>query len=154
MDRVKRDKRHDARRDGHVLVPGAAIGSMSLILAAGLELLGMLQHANGIFADFVSRNGAEKFSKQLPEATIWIATWIFAFGLAWAILAVPGHARRWFLWIATLFMVLAWAPVLSLAAHRPDVAAPFIATFWSGLCAIFYTSNHRMPGDESDKKIP
>jgi hypothetical protein len=154
MDRVKRDKRHDARRDGHVLVPGAAIGSMSLILAAGLELLGMLQHANRMIADSVSRNGAEKFSKQLPEATIWIAAWIFAFGLSWAILAVPGHARRWFLWIATLFMVLAWAPVLSLAAHRPDIAAPFIATFWSGLCAIFYTSNHRMPGDESDKKIP
>ena len=46
MDRVKRDERHDARRAGHVLVPGAAIGSMSLILAAGLALLGFFDHAN------------------------------------------------------------------------------------------------------------
>ena len=154
MGRVKRDKQYDARRTGHVLVPGAAIGSMSLILAAGLELLGFIEHANCMIAGFVSRNGAEKFSKQLPDAAIWIAAWIFAFGLAWAVLAVPGHARRWLLWIATLFMVLAWAPVLSLAAHRPDVAAPFIATFWSGLCAMFYATNHRMPGDESPEKIP
>jgi hypothetical protein len=154
MDRVKRDKRHDTRRVGHVLVPGAAIGSMSLILAAGLALLGFLEHANRMIAGLVSRGGAETFPKQLPEAMIWIATWIFAFGVAWAVLAVPGHARRWLLWFATIFMVLAWAPVLSLAAHRPDVAAPFIATLWSGLCAMFYTFNHRMPGDESPNKNP
>jgi hypothetical protein len=154
MVRMKRDNQHDARRIGHVLVPGAAIGSMSLILAAGLELLGFLKHANRMIAGLVSRGGAEKFPKQLPEAVIWFAAWVFAFGLAWAVLAVPGHARRWFLWFATLFIVVAWAPVLSLAAHRPDIAAPFIATLWSGLCAIFYTINHRMPGDASAEKIP
>jgi len=154
MDRVKRDERDDAHRAGHVLVPGAAIGSMSLILAAGLGLLGFLEHADRVIAGFVSRNGAEKFSKELPEAVIWIAAWVFAFGVAWAVLAVPGHARRWLLWFATLFMVLAWAPVLSLAAHRPDVAAPFIATLWSGLCAMFYTIKHRMPGAESPNKNP
>jgi hypothetical protein len=154
MDRVKRDERHDARRAGHVLVPGAAIGSMSLILAAGLALLGFLEHANRMIAGFVSRGGAETFPKQLPEAVIWIATWIFAFGVAWAVLAVPGHARRWLLWFATLFMVLAWAPVLSLAAHRPDVAAPFIATLWSGLCAMFYTANHAMPSDQPTTRHP
>ena len=126
---MKRDERDDAHRAGHVLVPGAAIGSMSLILAAGLDLLGFLEHADRVIAGFVSRNGAEKFSKELPEAVIWIAAWVFAFGVA-------------------------WAPVLSLAAHRPDVAAPFIATLWSGLCAMFYTFNHRMPGDESPKKNP
>ena len=154
MVRMKRDKRHGVRRAGHVLVPGAAIGSMSLILAAGLELLGFLKHANRMIADIVSRNGAETFPKHLPDAVVWVATWIFAFGAAWAVLAVPGHARRLFLCLAFLFMVLAWAPVLSLAAHRPDVAAPFIATLWSGLCALFYTINHRMPGEESSKKIP
>ncbi len=146
---MNRDRQNNTRREGHVLVPGAAIGSMSLILAAGLELLGFLERVNQLIAGFVSRGGAEKFSKKLPDAVIWIAAWVFAFGLAWAILAVAGHARRLFLWFATLFMVLAWAPVLSLAAHRPDVAAPFIATLWSGLCAMFYTINHRMPGDES-----
>jgi hypothetical protein len=107
-----------------------------------------------MIASLVSRGGAETFPKQLPEAVIWIAAWIFAFGVAWTVLAVPGHMRRWLLWFATLFMVLAWAPVLSLAAHRPDVAAPFIATLWSGLCAMFYTFNHRMPGDESPHKNP
>ena len=154
MGRVNRDRQNNARREGHVLVPGAAIGSMSLILAAGLELLGFLERINQAIAGFVSRGGAEKFSKHLPEAVTWVAAWIFAFGLAWAVLAVAGHARRLFLCFATLFMVLAWAPVLSLAAHRPDVAAPFIAALWSGLCGIFYTMNHRMPGDESQTTRP
>lgn len=151
---MKRDEQHDARRAGHVLMPGTAIGSMSLILAVGLELLGFLKHANRMVADIVSRGGAETFPKHLPDAVVWVATWIFAFAAAWAVLAAPGRVRRLFLCFAFLFMVLSWAPVLSLAAHRPDVAAPFVATLWSGLCALFYTINHRMPGDESSKKAP
>lgn len=151
---MKRDRRSDAQKSGHVLVPGAAIGSMSLILAAGLELLGFLERVNEALAGFVSRGGAEKFSKHLHDGVIWFVAWVFAFGLAWAILATPGFSRRLFLWGIALFSVLAWAPVLSLAAHRPDVAAPLITTFWTGLCTIFYTANHAMPSDQPTTRHP
>lgn len=137
-----------ARRSGHVLVPAAAIGGLSLVLASGLSLLGVLDRANAGIASLVSRDAAEKFPKHLPEWSVWLATVFFAFGLAFSILATPGHWRRAVLWITAIVLVAAWAPVLSLAAHAPDIAAPWIATVWSGVCAIVYATNHQMACDD------
>jgi hypothetical protein len=146
---VTHTKTHHPRPDGHVLVPAAAIGGLSVVLAAGLELLGILDRVDSSIARLVSREGMEKFSKQLPDWSIWLATAILAFGLTAAILATPGTWRRLILWLTTIVLVAAWAPVLSLASHAPDVAAPWIATLWSGVCAMVYTANHRMHADEA-----
>jgi hypothetical protein len=64
-------------------------------------------------------------------------------------LATPGGWRRFVLWITSVVLVSAWAPVLSLAAHAPEISAPWIAAVWSGVCALVYTANHRMPCEES-----
>ena len=87
------------------------------------------------------------FPKHLPDWSIWLAAVFLAFGLAFALLETPGLGRRLILWFTAVFLTAAWAPVLSLAAHSPDIAAPWIATVWSGVCAIVYTANHRMPCD-------
>jgi hypothetical protein len=84
----------------------------------------------------------------LPEWAVWLAVVLLAFGLTFAILNVAGTWRRVVLWITTMALVAAWAPVLSLAARAPDVAAPLIAVIWSGVCALVYAGNHRMPCDE------
>ena len=146
---MKHTKNHPKQPAGHVLVPVAAIGGLSMVLAAGLELLGILDRTNTNIARLVSRDGVEKFPKHLPEWSIWLAAGLLAFGLAAAILATPGTWRRVILWITATVLVAAWAPVLSLASHAPDIAAPWIATFWAGVCAIVYSSNHRMPADET-----
>jgi hypothetical protein len=132
-----------------VLAPSAAIGGLSIILAAGLEALGVMSRANAAIARIVSRNGAEAFPKQLPDWSIWLATVILALGLAFAILATPGHWRRVVLWLTAIVLVGGWAPVLSLAAHAPEIGAPWIATVWSGVCAIVYAANHQMACDPS-----
>ncbi|MEI8038680.1 MAG: hypothetical protein WCJ14_09840 [Verrucomicrobiota bacterium] len=137
------------RPPGHPLVAAATIGGLSMILAAGLELLGVLNRLNAGIAQLVARNGAETFPRQLPDWSIWLATASFAFGLAVAILGSPGHGRRLLLWITAMFLVAAWAPVLSLAAHAPAIAAPWIATLWSGICAMVYATNHRMACDDN-----
>lgn len=134
---------------GHVLVPVAAIGGLSMVLAAGLGLLGILDRSNTQIARLVSRDGVEKFPKHLPEWSLWLAAGLLAFGLAAAILATSGTWRRVILWVTATVLVAAWAPVLSLASHAPDIAAPWIATLWAGVCAIVYSSNHRMPADET-----
>lgn len=144
---VTRPKTNDPRPSGHVLVPAAAIGGLSMVLAAGLKMLGILDRANTGIAGLVSRGGAEHFPKHLPGWIIWIAAGLFAFGLAAAILGTPGQWRRAVLWITASVLVAAWAPVLSLASHAPDIAAPWIATLWSGVCSIVYAANHRMPCD-------
>jgi hypothetical protein len=53
------------------------------------------------------------------------------------------------LWLSAVILVAAWAPVLSLAARAPDIAAPLVATIWSGICALVYVSRHRMPVDQN-----
>ena len=146
---MNRHKSPHPRPPGHLLVAAATIGGLSMILAAGLELLGFLSRVNAGIAQLVARNGEEAFPRQLPEWCIWLATAVFACGLAIAILGTPGPGRRAILWITAVVLVTAWAPVLSLAAHAPDIAAPWIATLWSGVCALVYSANHRMACDES-----
>ena len=144
---MTRDKNHHFRSTGHVLVPATTIGALSMILAGGLEMLGFLIRANTEIARLTARNGKENFPNHLPAWCIWLAAGGFAFGLATAVLGTPGHGRRAVLWISALVLVAAWAPVLSLAAHAPDIAAPWIATLWSGICAMVYAANHRMACD-------
>jgi hypothetical protein len=140
---------HHPRRAGHVLVPAAAIGGLSMVLAAGLGLLGFLDRMNAGVAGIVSRGGAEKFPKQVPDWSVWLVAAVFAFGIAFAVLATPGHWRRAVLWITAVILMAAWAPVLSLASHSPDIAAPWIATVWSGVCSLVYATNHRMACDQN-----
>ncbi len=145
---VTPNKSPKPRPPGHVLVPAAAIGGLSLVLATGLETLGFLKHLNAEIAAQFSRDGQEKFLNHLPDWSVWLAAAAFSFALAAAILATPGHVRRAILWITAVVLTGAWAPVLSLAAHSPDIAAPWIATLWSGVCAMVYAANHRMTADE------
>ena len=134
---------------GHLLLPAAAIGGLSLALAAGLELAGALSRLNGMAAAMCSRGGLETFPKQIPVWMIWLAVVICAFGISLAMLGTPGLLRRVLLWLTAVLLIAAWAPVLSLAAHAPDIAGPWIATVWSGICALVYSSRHRMPCDET-----
>ena len=136
------------RPDGHVLVPAAAIAGLSLVLSAGLAALGALERVNSAIAMYVSRGGAEHFPKQVPAWCIWFAAAALAFGLALSILGTPGNWRRAVLWITASVLVAAWAPVLSLASHAPDIAAAWIATIWSGVCSMVYAVNHNMAVDQ------
>ena len=144
---MTRETKIPAQPVGHVLVPAVTIAGLSLMLAGGLEVLGFLPRMNAGIARLVSRDHAENFPRHLPGWGIWLAAAVFALGLAAAILGTPGHARRAVLWVTAVFLVGAWAPVLSLAAHVPDIAGPWVATVWSGVCAMVYAANHRMACD-------
>lgn len=137
------------RPEGHVLVPAAVIGSLSILLAVGLSALRILDRADLAVGSLISQGKPAGFPKALPEWAVWLAVVWFAFGLAFAILSVAGTWRRVVLWITTAFLVAAWAPVLALAARAPDIAAPLIAVIWSGVCALVYAGSHRMPCDEA-----
>ncbi len=130
----------------------AFIGSLALVLAAGLGALGLTNLADAAIARCLSPalqpETAAGFPKALPPWGVWLATAVVAYGLALAMLGVPGTWRRLVLWLTTLCLVAAWAPVLALAAHAPEIAAPLIAALWSGACALVYTHSHRMPCDD------
>lgn len=136
------------RQPGHIVVPALTIGGLSITLAVGLAALKAIDRANFWIAALVSRGGREPFPKHLSQAVIWLAAIVLAIGIATAILSTPGTWRRLVIWISAVVLTGAWAPVLSLAAHSPDIAAPWIATVWSGVCALVYASNHRMAADQ------
>ncbi len=131
-----------------MLVPAAAIGSLSILLAAGLSMLGVLRRVNLMVSHLVAQGREASFPKVLPEWAVWLAALGFAFGLSFAILSVPGTWRRLVLWLTAMVLVAGWAPVLGLAARAPDIGAPFIAVLWSGVCALVYATKHRMAVDE------
>lgn len=133
---------------GHVLVPASAIGSLSILLVVGLGLFGTLERLNFTIARIVAQEQFPTFPKALPVWSVWLVTMVFALALSFVILSVPGTWRRLVIWITALVLVAGWAPALSLAAHAPVIAAPFIAVLWSGGCAVVYAGKHRMPVDE------
>lgn len=125
----------------------AAIGTLSLVLAAGLQIIGLLPRFDKLAAALVSRGGAEPFPQRLPAAVPWIAAAVIGYALAFAILATPGTGRRAILWVTTVILVTTWAPVLSLASYFPNIGAAWITAAWSGVCAIVYARNHVMPAE-------
>lgn len=138
----------NSRPAGHVLAPALAIGGLSTLLGVGLSLLGALDRANFAIAGFVSQDQAAAYPKVLPQWSLWFATVLIAFALSFSILSVAGAWRRWVPWISAVVLTAGWAPVLSLAAQAPEIAAPLVAALWSGACSIVYAGKHLMPCDE------
>lgn len=141
------------RPPGQVLVPAAAVGSLSTLLVIGLHFLGVLDRMNLVIAAAVSQ-GKLSFPKTVPAWLLWLAAILLALALAFSILCVPGTWRRLVIWITAVMMVASWAPVLGLAAHVPEIAAPFVATLWSGVCALIYAGSHRMACDPFPSNEP
>lgn len=132
---------------GGVAAAVTAITALSMLLVAGLAATGWIERIDARVAEWVSRGGREGYGKVLPVWVPWGAAVCGAAGLSVAIL---GTVRGWrwpVLWVGALAVVAGWAPVLSLASHAPEISAPWIACFWSGLCAMVHASRHRMPCD-------
>jgi hypothetical protein len=131
----------------------AVSGGLGVVMAAGLHLLGIADRADGALAGWlgeaVGQAGAA-FPKTVPAWLRWVVTGALAFGLAAAMLTVPGNWRRLVLWTTALVLTLAWAPVLALAAHAPQVTAAVAAVLWVGVCAAFYARTHILPCEPSN----
>ncbi len=140
------------RPAGQVLIPANAIALLSIILTVGLELLGRIKTLNSMIAKALTQETS--FPNELPIWAVWLAVVFCAFGLSFALLNIPTTWRRMVLWVSALLVVAAWAPVLTLTAHPPDISAALVATLWSGVCALVYASRHQMRCDEiAEKKI-
>jgi uncharacterized membrane protein YjjB (DUF3815 family) len=116
-----------------------------MVLSVGLTLLGVVDRLNQwVFSVVIPENEVVALNF-LPPWLIWLVVVLAAFAIPWTLLCVPGTWRRWVLWISSLVVIAGWIPVLVLAAYSPQVAAPFVAAVWSGLCAMIYARNHLMP---------
>jgi hypothetical protein len=129
---------------GQVSLAGGTIGLLSLLLCVGLSLLGINARMNTALQGLVADQG---IGHTLPLWTIWLGVLVFAFGIPWILLHIPQAWRRLAVWLTMVVVIGGWVPVLGLAAYAPDLAAPIVAAVWSGICAMIYSANHRMPCD-------
>jgi hypothetical protein len=143
---------------GHVLVTAALIGSLAMVLAAGLNALGLIARTDALIAAGLrtasQAPGLTDFSKTLPDWGLWGGTAVVAYGLTFAMLSVPGSWRRMVLWVSLLLLVAGWAPVLVLASHAPNISAPFVAGLWSGLCSWIYARSRQLPCERALAAAP
>ena len=138
--------------EGHVLVPAAAIGALSILLAVGLDVLRILEPMDRMISKLVSQGAVQSFPKTLPAWSVWLVTVVLAFGLSFAILSVARHLAaagvvahgRWCWWRGG-------HRCSALAAHFPDIGAPFdrhpvVRRLRRGLCRQSPHALRRNPG--------
>jgi hypothetical protein len=142
-------KRSHNQARGQVPVPAAAIGSLAMVLAAGLSGFGLLGRLDRLIAS-AAGVGAD-VSRSLPMALVWVLAAVISYGLSFALLATPGDGRRLLLWVSALVLTAAWAPVLALAAYQPAIATWLVVAGWSGVCSLAYARNHLMPGEDGPR---
>lgn len=127
-------------------------GGMALALAAGLRFLGLMGKLDGFVESLFLLDGMPSPSASLSPVQLWGGSAFLAFLLPAVILNVPCLWRRLVIWGFTFALTLTWAPVLLLAAHKPEIGVTLVAILWSGFCAIFYSTNHLLPVDKPQTK--
>jgi hypothetical protein len=137
----------DPMPDGHWLASALTIGAFSMILCAGLTLLGLSDRIDAWLLDWVSQMVPGPFPNVLGHALLWSVTVAIAFGLPLLLLATPMAWRRFVIAASVIISIGTWIPVLALAAYPPSISLPLIAAAWSATCAIIYATRHRMPCD-------
>ncbi|MFU8893789.1 MAG: hypothetical protein ACNA8L_09185 [Luteolibacter sp.] len=145
---AKHTQTTDELPPGHVRLPVALMGSMGMALAAGLQVFGFLGLIDERLAHLLVVNPAT-LAPAITPATVWIATAMVAYGLAWVVLEIPGNWRRIVIWISTMVVIAAWLPVAAISHTQAPVAAPLVAAAWAGLCTIIYAARHHMEADDA-----
>jgi len=128
---------------GHVVAPSLSIGTMSLVLVVGLDLLGVWNPLDTAATAWTARLGDGM--RDVPAGVVLLITAIGTYALPLVMLASPQWWRRARLWLSALFLTVGWLPVLALASWKLPPCMPVIAVLWSGLCALIYAQRHALP---------
>lgn len=134
----------------HIGLAVLSAGAMALALSGGLQFLGLMGRLDEILASLFSPRGLGKPELTVDPQVIWLSSAALAFALPAVILNIPGAWRRLVVWGGTVALTVSWGPVLVLAAHKPQIGVALVAVLWSGVCAMFYTTNHVLPADRED----
>lgn len=122
-----------------------AISAMALVVAAMLEVLGLLQAVDGAVADHAT--GVVPEDTLTAPGRIWVWSWtvVITTGVAWSVLHARFPWQRWVIIVSALVLTLGWWPVLVLMGVAPALAVPMIAYLWVVVAAMIYAGRHASP---------
>ena len=128
------------------------IGGVTMLLALGLELMHAVAAVDRQLAALMGERLGESFPQQLPWWIAWGAALLMAFGMPIGILASRGLWQRLILWMVSSMVMMAWVPVLCLAAYQPEVGLVVLVTLVSGGFAVLYAGCRSRGGDDSSSE--
>ncbi len=129
----------------HPGLAASAIALMALLVAAALEMLGLIGPVDEEVTAWADSFGLEGDAVETATWMVWGWTALVTFGLCQALLHVVGNWRRWVLFGLAAILTLAWIPVLALAAMEIPLGIPLAALLWGGGGAMIYAVRHREP---------
>lgn len=145
MDSRQTEREKVMRAKGQVVAPLWMMVGLSMALSYGFKSMGIHTMIHGWLVEVCSRGGRESYGHVLPVWVPWVAALMFASGGAYAMMESVGMWRRLVIFLSLMGLIIAWAPVLSLASYLPQIAPAFVAAGWSCFCALVYCANHQMP---------
>lgn len=114
---------------GTSLFHGCAI-LIALIMAT---LTGAIHKLDALLEAGMSGLMGEQFVHSLPSAVAWLLAIVIAFGMPALLLNCRQGWQRVTLWFVSIIVIALWAPVLCLAAYRPEISLVWLAVVASGL---------------------
>ncbi len=121
-------------------LPALCITLLSLVLASGFEMLGLLAPANRWLTQTMAR-GLD-LPNELPVWLPWAVKLAMVFGFSLAILTEKSQWKRIIIALTAVFSMASWLPVMVLAAYRIDLAAPLVSIAWAVFGACIYAARH------------
>lgn len=121
-----------------MLVAGALAlcSGLTLLLLLILQLSGVVAAFDRQLCALIESRLGESLSQAVPGLVLWLVAVTFAVLAPLVLLHCPRAWQRWLLWGASLVVIALWAPVLGLAAHRPEISLVFSAALISGALSL------------------
>lgn len=116
--------------------PALLCAGLTLVLLVVLRQSGMVEAMDRELVRVFAGHLGETPVQHLPVAMTWSAAALVALLLPLALFSCPHAWQRCLLWLSSVVVLAAWAPVLALAAHHPGVSLPVLAALLSGLLVL------------------
>jgi len=108
-------------------------GCTILLLLVLATLIGWIARLDSLLTAWMGDVMGESFAHRLPGALSWLLTIAIAFGMPALLLNCRYGWQRITIWLAGIAVFALWAPVLCLAAHRPEISLVWLAAASAGL---------------------
>lgn len=114
----------------------ALCAGLTLVILVGLHQAGGIGALDQRLAAALEARLGESLDQELPELLCWSVAALIAVALPLVLLLCSRGWQRWVLWLSVVVVLAVWAPVLGLAAYRPEMALVLMAAVISGLLSL------------------
>lgn len=114
----------------------ALCAGLTLVILFGLQQAGGIEALDQRLTQAIETRLGESLDRELPELLHWSVAALIAVALPLVLLLCSRAWQCWVLWLSVVVVLAVWAPVLGLAAYRPELVLVLMAAVISGLLSL------------------